>query len=75
MSCYEHMSDVGRDLAPKRLELEMQARPELRKSLEEFRKKPYALRRKDEQEQKFDEVLQEEFEKQKGEENETRLED
>lgn len=66
-----YMSDIDRNLSPKRLELEMKARPELRKSLEEFRKKPYALRRKDEQEQKFDEVLETEIKKQKGEENET----
>ena len=62
-----YMSDIDRSLSPKRLELEMKARPELKKSLEEFRKKPYALRRKEEQEKSFDEVLEEECQKQKGE--------
>ena len=57
------MESVNQHINVTKLEMEMQARPDLRKSLEEFRKKPFALRRK-EAKKSFDEHLQEEIKKQ-----------
>ena len=58
------MESVNQHINVAKLEMEMQARPDLRKSLEEFRKKPSALRRKEEQEKKsFEQHLQEEMKK------------
>lgn len=59
------MESVNQHINIHKLEMEMQARPDLRKSLEEFRKKPFALRRKEAQEKKsFEDHLQEEIKKQ-----------
>lgn len=57
------MESVNQHINIHKLEMEMQARPDLRKSLEEFRKKPFALRRKEAQ-KSFEDHLQEEIKKQ-----------